>query len=418
MEGGFGVLADKLIQFGIALDIRAGAQLATAIRVQRRLRHDFPGDSDAVAEFLPVLLAGHVIEQNARVLARVPRTGMYAAAAGRAHGADVGLEAVLLYRVAAVVVNRHRQEVVLDVRPFELGTRTNETAGLELVARADTLAEEQPLGADQRLVVHLQRGVERDRLFAGVLQVHLQVVLQVGADARKLVNDRDAEFAQQRPRAHARALQDLRRGDGAAAEQHFAAGVDGHWCVAGAVQVGRADGPLAAEQDAIGQCVGHDGQVRSATGHVQIAARGAGAPAVGGDRAVHRAEAFLAIAVEVVGFRITGLHAGLDHGAEQGVVAGLGSAHAHRTVTAVVVVGADVAGFGLAEVGQAVEVAPVFQARRLGPAVVVHGVATDVTHAVDQRGAAQALAATTFHAAVVHVRFGIGLVGPVIAPAL
>jgi hypothetical protein len=33
--------------------------------------HDFAGQADAVAEFLPVLLGGHVVEQDARVLARV-----------------------------------------------------------------------------------------------------------------------------------------------------------------------------------------------------------------------------------------------------------------------------------------------------------------------------------------------------------
>ncbi len=64
------------------------------------------------------------------------------------------------------------------------------------------------------------------------------------------------------------------------------------------------------------------------------------------------------------------------------------------------------------------QVAPVFETRQLGPAVVVHGVAADVAHAVDQRGAAQALAAPAFHAATVHVWLRVGLVGPVVAPAL
>ncbi|MCY1432995.1 hypothetical protein D9M71_490130 [compost metagenome] len=62
------------------------------------------------------------------------------------------LEAMLLYPVAAVVVNRYRQEVVLNVRPFEFRTRADETAGFELVAGTDALAEEQPLGTDGRLV--------------------------------------------------------------------------------------------------------------------------------------------------------------------------------------------------------------------------------------------------------------------------
>jgi hypothetical protein len=103
--------------------------------------------------------------------------------------------------------------------------------------------------------------------------------------------------------------------------------------------------------------------VRSgAFGDVQVAARGAGATAVRRHGAVHRAEAFLLVAVQVFGARVTGLHAGFDHGVEQRVVAGFRRGHADRAVAAVVVVGADVAGFGFAEIRQAVEVGPVFQA--------------------------------------------------------
>ena len=330
----------------------------------------------------------------------------------------MGLEAVFLHRVAAVVVDGHRQEVELDVRPGEGFVGADETARLELVAGADAAAGEQPLGADGRLVPPLQRRVQRHRLLAGVLQVHLQVVLQVLADAGQVEHQRHVQVAQQRRRADAGTLQDLRRGDGPGAQQHLAAGA-GLFRLAGiAAQVGHAAGAQAVEQDALGEGVGADGQVRPLASLVQVAARGAGAPAVGRHGAVHRPEAFLAVAVEVVGARVAGLLAGFDHGMEQRVVAGLGCAHRHRAAVAVVVVGADVAGFRLAEVGQAVEVAPVFQAGLPGPVIEVQGVAADVAHAVDQRGTAQALAASAFHAAVVHVRLRVGLVGPVVAPAL
>ncbi|KAG1179661.1 hypothetical protein G6F35_016215 [Rhizopus arrhizus] len=162
----------------------------------------------------------HVVEQDAGMFARVLRAHVDAAAAGRAHRADVHLEAVCLDRVGAVVVDRHRQEVVLQVRPVELGVAADEAAGLELVAGADAGAQEQPLGADRRLVVQLQCRRQRHRLLALVLQVHLKVVLQVGADARQVVHQVDVEAAQQVGRADARTLQDLRRGDGAAAQQH------------------------------------------------------------------------------------------------------------------------------------------------------------------------------------------------------
>ncbi|MCY1455645.1 hypothetical protein D9M71_727910 [compost metagenome] len=83
-----------------------------------------------------------------------------------------------------------------------------------------------------------------------------------------------------------------------------------------------------------------------------------------------------------------------------------------------VVVRADVAGFRFTEIRQAVQVRPVLKAWQFCPAVVVHGVAADVAHAVDQRGTAQALAATALHATTVHVWLWIGFVGPVVATAL
>ena len=242
------------------------------------------------------------------------------------------------------------------------------------------------------------------------------MVLQVGADARQVVHQVDVEAAQQVGRADARTLQDLRRGDGAAAQQHFAARGGALRLVV--VQPLHAHRTLAREQDAVGQRVGDDGQVRARLGQVQVAAGGAGTTTLRGHRAVHRAEAFLLVAVEVVGARVAGLHAGFDHRSEQLVVAGLRRGHPQRTFATVVVVGADVTGFGLAEVRQAVQVGPVFQARHAGPVVVVHRVAADVAHAVDQRRATQPLAAAAVHAAVVHEGLGIGLVRPVVALAL
>ena len=157
--------------------------------------------------------------------------------------------------------------MVLQVRPVEFGVAADEAAGLELVAGADAGAQEQPLGTDRRLVVQLQRRGQRDRLLALVLQVHLKVVLQVGADARQVVYQVDVRAAQQVGRAHARALQDLRRGDGAAAQQHLTAGGGTLWLVV--VQPLHAHRTLAREQDAVGQRVGDDGQVRARFGQVR-----------------------------------------------------------------------------------------------------------------------------------------------------
>jgi hypothetical protein len=97
---------------------------------------------------------------------------------------------------------------------------------------------------------------------------------------------------------------------------------------------------------------------------------------------IHRAKPFLLVAVEIVGARVAGLYAGFNHRVEQRIIALLWRGDADRAVAAVVVVGADIAGFRFAVVGQAVEVAPVLQPRRRGPVIEIH-VAADIAHAVD-----------------------------------
>ena len=50
------------------------------------------------------------------------------------------LETVFFYAIAAVVVNRYRQEVVLNVRPFEFFAGADKTTGFELVAGTNASA--------------------------------------------------------------------------------------------------------------------------------------------------------------------------------------------------------------------------------------------------------------------------------------
>src|SRR5471030_3103860 len=128
VEGGFGVFAYELVQLLVSLHVDARADFTTAVRIQSGLLHDLPGQADAVTELLPVLLGGHVVEQDAWAFTRVLGLELHAATAWRTHGAHVRLEAVFFHAIAAVVVNRYRQEVVLNVRPVELFTGANETA--------------------------------------------------------------------------------------------------------------------------------------------------------------------------------------------------------------------------------------------------------------------------------------------------
>ncbi len=111
------------------------------------------------------------------------------------HRADVRLEAVLVDLVLAVVADRDRQEVVLQVGMLDAGAAPDEAAGFEMVGRAESLAQQQPFEADGAHGDEILRRVQRDRLRARVLHVGLEVILQVRADARHVRHDVDVELA-------------------------------------------------------------------------------------------------------------------------------------------------------------------------------------------------------------------------------
>ena len=62
----------------------------------------------------------------------------------------MGLKAVLARQGRAVVGDRHRQEMELDVGVANARARADEAAGLEMIGGADALAAQEPLRADQR----------------------------------------------------------------------------------------------------------------------------------------------------------------------------------------------------------------------------------------------------------------------------
>ena len=151
---------------------------------------------------------------------------------------------------------------------------------------------------------------------------------------------------------------------------------------------------------------------RRAAGRPQIRHRGAPAAAPV-RRHVHPAEAFLPVAVHVVGLRVPGLPSRVDERAIERILH-RARRDVERAAAAAIVVGALEARFGALEIGQAVRVRPVREALRVGPAVVVERVAADVDHAVDRRRAAEHAPARARHAAPVHVRLGLGRVRPVV----
>jgi len=76
------VLADEGVQLGIALRLHAGVQLATTVGIERRLGDDLAGETDGIAELAPVLLVGHVVEQDAGIDPRIGGANLDAPSTG------------------------------------------------------------------------------------------------------------------------------------------------------------------------------------------------------------------------------------------------------------------------------------------------------------------------------------------------
>ena len=150
----------------------------------------------------------------------------------------------------------------------------------------------------------LQAGRDRDRLLGGVLDVDLEVVLEVLADAGQVVDDVDAELAEQRLVADAGELEQLRGVDRATAEDDLA-GV-ARCGAAAAAPVVDADRALALEAHPGRHRQRLDVEVLAVPDRVQVGA-GRGEPAAAVQVAVEPGEALLAVAVDVVGERVAGL---------------------------------------------------------------------------------------------------------------
>ena len=121
MVGALHRLADEGVDLGGRAHLGTRRQFATAIGGEGGLGEDFPAELDGDAEVAPVLGSRHVVEAD---LGRRPGIGgahPKPPPRGRAHGADVHLEAVGLGRRLAVVADRHRQEMELDVGVFDAG---------------------------------------------------------------------------------------------------------------------------------------------------------------------------------------------------------------------------------------------------------------------------------------------------------
>ena len=221
MERGLAVPAHPVEHLLVGLHLRPGGQLASIEGGERRLREDRPGDPDRFDPFPPVLLGRQVVEAEGRVHPGVGAHDLHRTTCVGVHRPDVHLIAVVPGRSRPVVADSDREEVEHQVRIGDLVVAPGEAAGLEMVRRAEPRAEEQPLGADERLAPVLQPGSDRDGLRARVLDVHLEVILEMFADPRDVLHHVHAERAELIGVADTRELQCLGGIDGATAQDHF-----------------------------------------------------------------------------------------------------------------------------------------------------------------------------------------------------
>ena len=396
---------------GVALHRRSRGNLATVERVKRGLVENVARGVDGFHPLAPILRGGQVVEAQRGMDRGIDAAQLDRAARVRVHGADVDLVAVAAGGRRAVVADGHGQEVEHEIGIGHFVIAANETARLEVVGRGRALVQEKPLEADPRLVVPAQRGEDRDRLGAGVLDVDLQMILHILAHAGQVLDHGNVQRLQVGGRAHAGQLQQLGRVDRAAAADH-PPGADRLRAPAPACDF-HAHRACAVEENARDQHLGAQVEIGTVHDRVQIRTRRA-QPSPAMHVAVEGGKAFLTIAVDVVGERV----ARFLHGGEECVEkrTGRGAAFQHQgTVVAAKVVAAGQTRLHALEVGQAVGVVPCRHAGVGGPACVVQRIAALEDHAVDAAGAAQHLAAPVKDAPVVHVWLRLGCVAPVVA---
>ena len=251
--------------------------------------------------------------------------------------------------------------------------------------------------------------VERDRLRAARHQPHLQMILQIVADAGRVEHDVDAVALQEIRRSDAGELQQLRRIIRAARDQDFPARPRGAQralpaCIRRPARAGPRTGCAApAPRFRYADCCG------SSPGEDRRSAELARRPLP--RRGLEEAGAFLRRAVEIG----VGGNAGLGGRHHEGFRQRIGVAPVRdrqRPAGAVIFVGAALLVFGLLEIGQHVVITPAGIAA-LAPAVVILMLAAHIEQAVDRARSAEHLAARLEHLAAVQPRLRLGLVHPV-----
>ena len=297
----------------------------------------------------------------------------------------------------------------LDVRRSDAGARAHERAGLGH-ARGDRpgLVEQVLDAVPGGLVPAILAVVADGRRLGREVDVH--VVLEVLADSRQVVDDRDPERSQLVGGPDPGQQQQARRVDRPARDDDLAARVDPRLGRLVLGEVLDADRPTVLDDQLGGLGVRRDDQVLALARRPEVRGRRA-LPADVSLGDVVEADAGLLGAVEVVAERDADA-LGRPHEPLRDRVVGDLLGDVHRAAGAVVLVGEPLVVLGLAEVRQDAVVAPALVAE-IPPLVVVEPIAADVDHRVDRRAAPERAALRVVHPPVVQLRLGDRLEAPV-----
>ena len=194
----------------------------------------------------------------------------------------------------------------------------HKTAGFEVIRRCRPTAHQQPAKSDPGLVPPVEGRLHRDRLGAGVLYVHLQMVLQILTDTGQRVNDLDAVFLQMSRIAHARQLQQLRGVDGTPTAEDLSPVSSLNLPSPLKLDTYR---PRALEENPVGVRLAANVEVRPRLDGVQVGARRTESTS-SVDVAIKRPKTLLAGAIHVIKTRIPRSFSSFEESLEEGALCG------------------------------------------------------------------------------------------------
>jgi hypothetical protein len=216
VEDGGAKLARRSFQVLVIFDVKAGPVFLRFILRQRLCGHDATREPHRSHRNLPIYLVTKVVQPDFRIVRGIRRLDAHPSTRARPQVAHARRDCREAVQRIAELVERERLHVPFDVRRRLRGIAPRERAGLRRGHRQRPGAEHEVLERHRRLAEHaVGDAIQRAHVAHLVLHADLQVVVQVLADARQVVDDLDLMLFEQISRPDARDLQQLRRSDGA-----------------------------------------------------------------------------------------------------------------------------------------------------------------------------------------------------------